>query len=82
MSLILLEEQVYTALAMKETSFSPPLAEVNQPIFTFKWTDPVGGYDRQRIWTRLPKDLKTLSADFLSNRQRFFGKMDYKRVTE
>lgn len=33
------EKQVYIVLKLKDTFFNLTLAEVNQPIFAFKWTE-------------------------------------------
>lgn len=51
MSLIPREKQGYTVLDLKDTLFSLLVSEVSQPIFSFKWTDPVRGYSGQHTWT-------------------------------
>lgn len=47
MSLIPPEKQVHSVLTLKDAGLSLPSAEVSQPIFAFKWTDPEIGYSRQ-----------------------------------
>ena len=58
MSLIPPEKQEYTVLDLKDAFSSLPLAEVSQPIFVSKWTDPEGGYCRQLTGTRLLQGFK------------------------
>ena len=42
----------------KDVFVSFTLAEVSQPVFAFKWTDPEGGYSEQLTWTTLPQRFK------------------------
>ena len=65
MTLLLAEKKVYTVLDLEDAFLSLLLAEVSQPVFAFKWTDPVRGYSGQHTWTRFSQDLKLLNADFL-----------------
>lgn len=50
------EKQAYIVLKLKDTFFNLTLAEVNQPIFAFKWAEITVG---DLHGPGRPKDLKT-----------------------
>ena len=63
LSLLPLRTKVYTRLDLKDAFFCVHFAPASQPIFAFKWEDPVRGTKQHFIWTP-PQGFKNSPATF------------------
>ena len=63
LSLLLPRTKVYTGLDLKDAFFYVRFTPASQPIFAFKWEDPVRGTKQQLIWTP-PQGFKNSPAIF------------------